>query len=148
MATNAEKIDRAAQWVVNECKREGIVVMRYNAIGTHSVYLKFDDGVLGSMRISDHKGKKYLKYKYNLTLGSPRRKHVVSCHTRWYAPFQDIELMWQQVMNDRDTIVDRYGPYLYQQFMKKNRDNADRTKGFWASAEYVQKELWINNEKF
>lgn len=139
MATNSSKINRAAQWVVDECMREGIVVMRYDSITTNSVYLKFDDGVLGSMRISDHKGKKRLKYKYNLTLGSYRKKHTEGCHTRWYAPFRDIEILWQQVVDNRDTIIDRYGPYLYQDFMKKNRDTADRTKGFWKSAEYITK---------
>lgn len=145
--STASKIKKAASWIVSECAKEGIVVMRYDAYGTNSVYLKLDDGVLGSLRISDHRGKRHLKYKYNLTLGSARAVKLDGGFTRVYAPFQDIEMLWQRILDDRAKMIERYGT-MYEQFMKKNRDNADYSKGFWASAKYVQKELFINYEKF
>lgn len=120
--------------------------MRYNAYSSSSVYLKLDDGVLGTIRISDHRGKRHLKYKYNLVLGSPRKVKVDKGFTRVYAPFQDIELMMQRIVDDRDNLISRYGT-LYEHFMKKNRDEADYSKGFWQKAKYVQKELFINYEK-
>lgn len=143
----ANKIAKAVDWIISECAREGIVVMRYDAISTHSVYLKFDDGVLGSLRISDHAGKKHLKYKYNLTMGSARKKRTHKGKVQCFAPFKDIEILFQQVLDDRDKLVDRYGAYLYTEFMKKNRIEADYSKGFWAHADYVQRELFINHEK-
>ena len=39
----------------------GIVIQRYDAYSTDSVYLKLDYGVCNSIRISNHNGKRYLK---------------------------------------------------------------------------------------
>lgn len=144
--SKGDKIRAAADWIIKQAAQEGIVVMRYDAYSSDSVYLKFDDGVLGSLRISDHKGKKHLKYKYNLTLGSPLKIEDDRGFTRVYAPFNEIELLWTKIVHDRDNLVSRYGT-LYEQYMQNNRENADRTKGFWKSAQYVQKELFINYEK-
>ena len=134
--SKVKKIQRAAEWFINECAKEGIVVMRYDAYSSDSVYLKLDDGVLGTIRISDHKGKKHLKYKYNLILGSPRKRTVENGTKRLYVPFQDIALLWEAIQRDKASLVRRHGE-MYEQYMKKNREMADRSKGFWAKAKYV-----------
>lgn len=57
------------------CRRllsAGFIVHRYDAYSTNSIYLKLDCGVCNSIRISDHTGKGYLKYRYNI--GSDIRK--------------------------------------------------------------------------
>lgn len=42
-----------------------VLIHRYDAYSTNSVYLKFDYGVANSLRIADHAGKEYLSYRFN-----------------------------------------------------------------------------------
>lgn len=51
-----------------------VLIHRYDAYSTNSVYLKFDYGVANSLRIADHAGKEYLSYRFNiiLTLTEPK----------------------------------------------------------------------------
>lgn len=37
-----------------------VVIHRLDAYSTNSIYLKFDYGIVNSLRISDHEGKKHL----------------------------------------------------------------------------------------
>lgn len=136
--TDAQKIDKAVRWIIAEAKKEGIVVMRYDAITTNSTYLKLDDGVLGTLRVSDHKGRDKLKYKYNLTLGSVREQRYENSTVQVFAPFQDIELLWQRILSDRQELAYKYGD-RYKQFMDKNRGQNKGKAGFWSKAKYVQK---------
>ena len=137
MATNAEKLQQVAQTVISECLREGINVMRYDAKRSNSIYLKFDDGIVGSMRISDHPSNKRLKYKYNIVLGSKRIKRTNGCHMNLYTDLDDVQWIVRQVKRNYVAHKARLGTEVYQKLMKKNRDLADRTKGFWASAKYI-----------
>lgn len=132
------KTEKAAAWLIEQFAMHGIVVQRYDAITTNSVYLKLDYGVLGSLRIGDHRGKKKYTYKYNLEQGVQR--HIVQDRgiDRVYCPFRDIDMLVDKILYDRKRLVMRYGEESYVYFMEKNQhDNADR-KGFWQSAELVQ----------
>lgn len=44
----------------------GIGIHIYHSFTTNSIYIKLDYGTLGSIRISDHKGKQRYHYKYNV----------------------------------------------------------------------------------
>ena len=55
--------------VAQKLVEAGFVVHRYNAYSTQSVYLKLDYGVANSIRISDHKGKEKLSYRYRAQTG-------------------------------------------------------------------------------
>ena len=55
-----------------------VVIHRYDAYSTNSVYLKFDYGVGNSLRISDHKGKKHLAYRFNIILDLREPKNDTS----------------------------------------------------------------------
>lgn len=137
MANNAQQIQQAAHFIIDKCERAGIAVMRYDARRTGSIYLKFDDGIIGSMRISDHPSRKRLKYKYNLVLDSKRIKRTAGCHTSYYSGLDDTQWLWRQLSKNYTTHRNRLGSEVYRKLMKKNRETADRTKGFWASAKYV-----------
>ena len=54
---------------------EGFTVHRYDAYSTSSVYLKLDCGMCNSIRISDHRGKKHLAYRYNIGPWIKKRWH-------------------------------------------------------------------------
>lgn len=70
MLTNQE----IADYLSEELKNNGFTVHRYDAFSTKSIYLKLDYGVCNSIRISDHNGKKYLKYRYNIGEGIKNTK--------------------------------------------------------------------------
>lgn len=128
---------KAAEFLVEQLKAKGIRVMRYDSYSSNSVYLKLDDGVLGTIRISDHRGKKHLKYKYNLIKDEKRRKQVDRGVTRYYFPMRDIELLAEKIMYDKSQILTKWGDSAYNNFMKKNRAEAQGKKGFWQKARYV-----------
>lgn len=60
------ELDNLADSIAKRLIAEGFTVQRYDAYTTNSIYLKLDYGVCNSIRISDHPGKKYLKYRYNI----------------------------------------------------------------------------------
>lgn len=54
---------------IGEALKGKLIIHRYDAFSTNSIYLKFDYGVANSLRISDHSGYDYLSYRYNIILG-------------------------------------------------------------------------------
>lgn len=130
-------IKRAADWLVKELKEREFTVMRYDAYSTNSVYLKVDDGVVGTIRISDHRGKKHLRYKYNLIKGSRMYQQLDNGIMRYYYPMREIFWLIDKVEQDRKVILERYGQERYNEFREKNRTKGQESKGFWQQAEYV-----------
>lgn len=65
-----------------------VLIHRYDAYSTNSVYLKFDYGVANSLRIADHAGKEYLSYRFNiiLTLTEPKNDLSGRFPRNYYPP--------------------------------------------------------------
>ena len=61
-----DELSALAESIARKLIAEGFIVQRYGAYTTSSIYLKLDYGVCNSIRISDHPGKRYLKYRYNI----------------------------------------------------------------------------------
>lgn len=135
--SNSSKMDKAANYIIENLKREDIKIMRYNSITTDSIYLKLDDGVIGSLRISDHPGKRHLKYKYNLILGGSYSKYVQGDITRYFFPFREIGTLVAKIMWDKSNILSKYGANTYKDFMYRNRERGNHQKGFWEKGQYV-----------
>lgn len=131
---NAPKIDKAYEYVVKRLKAEGCVLMVYKAMTTNSIYVKIDDGVAGTLRISDHEGKKHLSYTYNLVLGSRMAYVNDNSISRWYAPFGNIVEMVDKILERRAARQRMYGT-TYKQYMDVNR--AKGNSKFWMAAEYI-----------
>ena len=127
---------RLANQVIKQLKTEGIKVMRYDAYSSNSIYLKMDDGVLGTIRISDHRGKKHLPYKWNLIRGDKCRTEHQGRLERHYFSFREVDRMVTDILEDRDILVLKYGLNRYQDFMKQNKCQTP-SYGFWAKAKYV-----------
>ena len=62
----AMELNDIAEMLCRNLISEGFIIQRYDAYSSNSIYLKLDYGVCNSIRISDHPGKKYLKYRYNI----------------------------------------------------------------------------------
>lgn len=127
-------IPQIADFVIKKLKKEGFIIQRYDSFSTNSIYLKLDYGVANSIRISDHKGKKHLQYRYNLLSkhNSVNRYKTTQGWDRFYYPFDSVEVMLQDIINSRNQRVRLYGIDRYECFMKTNQLDGKQKAGFWA----------------
>lgn len=69
----------------------GFTVHRLDSFTTNSVYLKVDCGVCHSIRVSDHRGKKHLKYRYNIGSYVRKFRSVHDMHRRYYFTVDEVD---------------------------------------------------------
>ena len=69
-----------------------VLIHRYDAYSTNSVYLKFDYGVANSLRIADHAGKEYLSYRFNIILTLTEPKNALVKQYRKLLGYDGVEL--------------------------------------------------------
>lgn len=115
----------------------GFSVLRYDAYSTNSIYLKLDYGVCYSIRISDHPGKAYLNYRYNVILGGTIHTDMVKGKQRYYYGDSDLALLFDQIYKDRQERIGKYGRGLYNEFMEKNKLDGISKDGFWKQSKLV-----------
>ena len=117
----------------------GFSVLRYDAYSTNSIYLKLDYGACYSIRISDHPGKAYLNYRYNVILGGTIHTDIIKGKQRYYYGDSDLALLFDQNYKDRQERIGKYGRGLYNKFMEKNKIEGNSKEGFWKQAKLVTK---------
>lgn len=134
-----ESVDLSAiaQEIISKLKYAGFNILRYDAYSTNSIYLKLDYGVCNTIRVSDHTGKKYLKYRYNLIAGLDKSYSEIDKCPRYYYSLSDIDLMIKHIISDRDTKIHKYGVARYIKYMNDNKKNHKGDKGFWSQSYLV-----------
>jgi len=60
------KFKKIAEELVHELDEVGISAYIWHIATTGSVYIRFEDNRIGSVRIGDHNGRSKLKYKFNV----------------------------------------------------------------------------------
>lgn len=121
--------------------KEGFIIQRYDSYSTNSIYLKLDYGLCNSIRISDHPGKRYLKYRYNIGTYILENNTVIDGYERNYYRSDNITGLICDIFQSRTTKKLLYGDAGYQKMLEKNlQDNVDR-RGFW------QKAIILNGRK-
>ena len=130
-----------ATYIQEKLLNEGVIIQRYDAYSTDSIYMKLDFGVCNSIRISGHKGKKYLKYRYNI--GQFVRKFAVvkDGYERFYYRADKSDELVKKVISDRNQKIEQFGETGYKELMLKNQSQNSGKAGFWKSARVVVKEL-------
>lgn len=105
---------------------------------TDSIYLKFDYGAAGSMRIASHPGKKHLAYTYNIRLDAKARgtRHELG-YTRHYYAAADIDTAVKDVLQGRCRRVSKAGAATYASKMHALKHRAAHSLGFWPNAQLV-----------
>lgn len=131
-------VQSVADTMVHFFQSQGIKVMRYKAYSTSSVYLKLDYGMLYTMRISDHPGKKYLRYRYNIIKGYHGERYIPT-EWGWNREFiaisrERLNTMCLDILRMKSKKVQQLGLYGYQQEMDYRRERNARNKGFWQQA--------------
>ena len=117
-------------------KKRGVIVHRYDAYTTNSVYLKFDYGAAYSLRISDHRGKKHLKYRYNieLDLKDLKTERREGCFMEFF-PAEKVSYCISRILAVREMRQESVDNY--QAFMDWYRAKSQKSLGFWTQAKQV-----------
>ncbi|MFD1362771.1 hypothetical protein [Lentibacillus salinarum] len=133
------RLKNIAGYLANRLKEDGFIVQRYDSYSTNSIYLKLDYGVCNSIRISDHKGKQHLAYRYNVLSCCPER---IAAKDKWgnikyYFPLTDCDILLGAAICDRQQKIARFGTNGYETIMQKNKEKGMKKKGFWQKAKLV-----------
>lgn len=131
-----KRLNDIANEIIVILKCIGFTIHRYDAYSTNSIYLKLDYGVCNSIRISDHTGKKYLKYRYNMILDG-KTEQTQDIYERFYYNQNTITEMIDKIISDREEKLKRYGQKGYNYFMKRNNEDSSDKKGFWQKAKII-----------
>lgn len=118
-------------------KKNGFTIHRYNSYSSNSIYLKVDFGLAGSIRISDHVGKGYLNYTFNVgTDIKEYREEQGKYGVRYFIPENRLELLLPLVNKIYKSKITKYGKHWYnnkkEECEKKNI--RELGKGFWSGA--------------
>lgn len=111
----------------------GFTVHRLDSFTTNSVYLKVDCGVCHSIRVSDHRGKKHLKYRYNIGSYVRKFRSVHDMHRRYYFTVDEVDRLVNFVKYDRVHQIDVLGGRkAYKEQVQRFRERGEAmTEGFW-----------------
>jgi hypothetical protein len=130
-------LQNIADLLIKTLKKNGFTIHRYDAYSSNSIYLKLDYGVCNSIRISDHTGKAYLKYRYNFILNGVPYEEVMDKYPRFYYNESTINQMIEKIKKDKRDIVQQYGMSNYNKFVNQNKADTRNQKGFWKQAKLV-----------
>ena len=116
--------------------RGKVIIHRYDAYSTNSIYLKFDYGVANSLRISDHPDKKHLRYRYNI-LTTQKSKAVKKQKgiDRLYYSADMIEAVCRDILKAKDGKMARYRNYDVT--VQEAKERTCHEKGFWQDAKEI-----------
>lgn len=111
--------------VIEDLKKRGFQINKYYAKTTRSIYLKLDYGVCCGIRISDHKGKKKYKYKFNLIKQYKGPKKINDKgYIRLFYNYDNTKELIEDVQNEKKAKISKYGLRNYQEYMRQNsQDN-------------------------
>lgn len=130
------ELSAIAEKVTTEMKKAGVIVHRYDAFTTSSIYLKFDYGVANSLRISNHPGKKYLRYRYNILTDQKAKAEKMDNGFKriFYSPAM-INAVCRDILQSREEKKARYKDY--EKCVKDRAASIAHEKGFWQQAKRV-----------
>lgn len=111
--------------LIIDLKNKKFRINKYYAKTTKSIYLKLDFGVCCGIRISDHKGKRKYKYKFNLIKQYQGPKKVNdNGYVRLFYDYSDTEELIKDVENEKKNKINKYGLDNYKKYMEQNsKDN-------------------------
>lgn len=109
----------------------GLIVHRYNAHSTSSIYLKLDYGLACGIRIADHPGKKKYSYRFNVVKDYVGDKVILKdgLICRFY-DFNELESVLSAVQKEKQEKINKYGLENYQTYMEKERQENELFKRF------------------
>lgn len=132
-----ENIPKLVQDLTLLFLKEGFNIQVYKAYSSNSVYIKLDYGMCYSIRISDHKGKDNLSYRYNIDVTRKKlvdRRIEYGRKRNYYGRYR-IDTMIDDILKCRDDKINEIGDineYIKAKNEYKNQNK--HNKGFWNKA--------------
>ena len=139
------KLKEIAQYIENKLLEQGFIIHRYDSYSTNSIYLKLDYGVMNSIRISDHKGKQHLSYKYNIESGVKVARWYKDNRGFWRyncsTSQKEIDKLIEIILDDKNNKL-FWGVNKYNDLMLAYKQKGINEKGFWQQAREIRNE-WL-----
>lgn len=128
-------LNKIAEMVIEQLRGK-VIIHRYDAYSTNSIYLKFDFGIANSLRISDHYGKKYLKYRYNILTIQKSKQVKKDCRFEriYYSPDM-VNAVCRDILSAKEAKRNKYRDY--DGLVKRKSQEIYHEKGFWTQAKEV-----------
>ena len=118
---NKKREIQVSNELIKKLKEKGYLIHKYYAKTTKSIYLKVDYGVCCGIRISDHKGKKKYKYKFNLIKKYNGPKEVLDGgYKRYFYDYKNTNELITDVDTEKRNKIKEYGLYKYNKYMRIN----------------------------
>lgn len=131
-----------ANYICDKLLDKDIIVHRYDAYSTKSIYLKLDYGMANSIRISDHIGKKHLSYMYNIGKDVKEDFARKEDYTRYFFTLDSVDEMIDMIISKRliKAIHMKDLGESYNLLMREYKEKSKNSKGFWKQAKEVKKD--------
>lgn len=133
-----EKIHTMADYVQQRLVKKDYIVHRYNSFSTNSIYLKIDYGIGGTVRISDHRGKRHKDCRFNLEMDKKgKRKDVIDSKfgDRIFYTRDGVDRMIKEIVKYRENKVKTAGGiHKYLECVERLGDEIVEFKGFWSAS--------------
>ena len=113
-----------ADYLIQHLLNIELVVHRYNAYSTSSIYLKLDYGLACGIRIADHPGKKKYSYRFNVIKDYIGNKVILKDDLicRFY-DFNELDSVLDAVQQEKQDKINKYGLENYKTYMEKESKN-------------------------
>ena len=117
-------LDLLANMIIKYVKKHNIHILRYNAKSSESIYLKFDYGLAGTLRISAHLSKSDLNYTFNLIKGllEPYTESIKKDNTTIYRYYYTEKLatnLAKDIVRYKEYRQNKYGEQKYKNLLSK-----------------------------
>lgn len=137
-------LEELAEYITKQLKAHNIVVLR-NESDNGSIYLTFDCGQSGFLRISDHKARSNTNARYNLVTTQKTLSRVVVPTNnktyniiKYYYPISEVDLLIQDILNYVEVRKQYIGEKRYIEFCKYAiRNKVGKCSGFWDTCKIV-----------
>ena len=108
-----------------------LIVHRYDAYSTNSIYLKLDYGIACGIRIADHPGKKKYSYRFNIIKDFKGDKVILKdgLISRFY-DFTELEKVLKDVQEEKKKKLYRYGINNYNSYVEREKNKNELFKRF------------------
>jgi len=137
---------QAAVYIIDRLLQEGFIIQRYDSRSSKSIYIKMDYGASHSLRISDHHGKKHLKYRFNLLTNL---NEYFRRDEREYFALSEVDKLINAIILHRKTIVEQCGSKVgYRAYAAQYYRDSINNQGFWQYAKRIKRGYGsLNNQK-
>lgn len=138
----ATQVKKIANALSTQLSALGLTVSRGDSVSTNSAYLMIDYGLGGSVRISDHPGRKSQKHRYSILLYATDRYEItgLDCKRTIYPPWELNDVVMEICMELGWRSEQLGGMKIYLEEKERQRKLKEGIWGYKGYAEEVERD--------